>query len=117
MRRQLHSRARGASDGGVIRVDRAVADLATRQQGVVARAQLVRVGLDPRAIDRRLEAGRLRRLHRGVYLVGHVVGPWTREMAALLACGHYAVLSHWSAARLWSLLRHGGDVDVTIIGR
>jgi very-short-patch-repair endonuclease/predicted transcriptional regulator of viral defense system len=117
MRRQRRSRARGASESGVISVDRAVADLAARQQGVVARAQLVRVGLDPRAIDRRLEAGRLRRLHRGVYLVGHAVGPWTREIAALLACGHGAVLSHWSAARLWSLLRRDGAVDITIMDR
>jgi very-short-patch-repair endonuclease len=39
-------------------------------------------------------------------------------MAALLACGHGAVLSHWSAARLWSLSRRvGGEVEVTVIGR
>jgi predicted transcriptional regulator of viral defense system len=75
--------------------------LAARQHGVVSRAQLRGAGFTNRAIDRRLESGRLRRVHRGVYLVGHVVMPQrAREMSAVLAVGRNAVLSHRSAAWL-----------------
>jgi Transcriptional regulator, AbiEi antitoxin len=81
--------------------DRVIAELARRQHGVVARRQLVREGLSEAAIGRRLEAGRLHQLHRGVYLVGHPVpAQYALETAALLACGPRAVLSHRSAAAL-----------------
>jgi hypothetical protein len=57
-------------------------------------------------IHRRILAGRLHRVHRGVYAVGHanlsIEGRW---MAAVLACGEGAALSHRSAAELWGLLR------------
>lgn len=78
--------------------DRALAALAERQHGVVARRQLLAAGLGRRAIDTRLAAGRLHPLHRGVYAVGHLVlslhGRW---MAAVLAHGEGAALSHRSA--------------------
>src|SRR3954449_10626392 len=82
----------------------AMAELAARQHGVLSRRQLYELGFGPRSIDRRLEIGRLHRLHRGVYAVGHRgisgLGHW---MAAVLACGPTAVLSHRSAAALWGL--------------
>jgi Transcriptional regulator, AbiEi antitoxin len=53
--------------------DRVIAELARRQHGVVARRQLIQEGLSEAAIGRRLKAGRLHQLHRGVYLVGHAV--------------------------------------------
>jgi Protein of unknown function (DUF559) len=91
---QLHSRG----------VDCAIGQLADRQHGVVARQQLSGMGIGNRAIDHRLLLGRLRRIHRGVYAVGHralrVEGSW---MAAVLAGGPRAVLSHRSAAALWGL--------------
>ena len=81
-----------------------VGAFADRQHGVVARGQLVAAGLTARMIDRAVEAGRLRVVFRGVYAVGHVAlrreGWW---MAALLACGSGATLSHRSAATLWRL--------------
>jgi predicted transcriptional regulator of viral defense system len=84
--------------------DAAIADLAARQHGVVARAQLRRLGLGPDAIDHRLAQGRLQRVHRGVYAVGHRLlsreGAW---MTAVLAAGDGAVLSHRSAAALWGI--------------
>src|SRR3954452_15938015 len=84
--------------------DALIAALADRQHGVVARRQLLALGLPARAIDHRLERGRLHVLHRGVYAVGHRVlsqrGQW---MAAVLACGGGAVLSHRSAAALWAI--------------
>lgn len=70
------------------RPDVAVAKIASRQHGVVSFAQLNWAGLDKDAIARRIAGGRLHRVHRGVYAVGHKglsnEGMW---MAAVLACG------------------------------
>jgi very-short-patch-repair endonuclease len=85
--------------------DRVIAELATRQHGVVARAQLLAAAVSRDQIDWRLRNKRLHEAHRGVYLVGHAVPTQhSRDMAALLACGPRAVLSHRSAAELWQLL-------------
>jgi very-short-patch-repair endonuclease len=98
--------------------DWAVAELARRQHGTVAVWQLLQLGLSRREIERRVGSGRIHRVHRGVYAVGHVA--LSREgqlMAAVVACGPGAVLSHWSAAELWRLLeaRHG-VIDVSVLG-
>jgi very-short-patch-repair endonuclease/predicted transcriptional regulator of viral defense system len=85
--------------------DRVIAELAREQHGVVARRQLMEAGLSTTEIGGRLRQGRLHQLHRGVYLVGHGVPPaYARDMAALLACGEGAVLSHRSAAATWDFL-------------
>jgi predicted transcriptional regulator of viral defense system len=89
------------------RSERALADLAGRQWGVVSRAQLAAMGVGRGAIDARLNAGRLRRLHRGVYAIGGAALPREgRALAAVLACGERAVLSHVSAAVHWGLLSY-----------
>src|SRR4051812_41063635 len=98
-------------------VDRAIAALAARQYGLVTRAQLRALGLGDTAIGKRAAAGRLHRVHRGVYAVGHRVlparGAW---MAATLACGDGAVLSHAAAGALWELRPSDGVVvDVTVL--
>jgi Transcriptional regulator, AbiEi antitoxin len=71
---------------------------------VVSREQLLAAGQTPRVIRRAVDAGRLRPVFRGVYAVGHVAlrreGWW---MAALLACGEGAALSHRTAAQAWGL--------------
>lgn len=85
-------------------VEATIAEVAARQHGVAARRQLLEAGVTPDAIDRRVKLERLRPVHRGVYLVGPVMPPNAREMAAVLACGSSAVLSHGSAAVLWGLL-------------
>jgi very-short-patch-repair endonuclease len=95
--------------------ERALAALAERQHGVISRRQLLDAGLGRRAIGRRVEAGRLRCLHRCVYAFGYrrldSRGEW---MAAVLACGEEASLSHRSAAALWGLMRSPrGPVDVS----
>jgi very-short-patch-repair endonuclease len=96
-------------------VDRAIAARARRQHGVIARKQLADLGLSMAAIDRRVALGRLHVVHHGVYAVGHpVLSRSGRWMAAVLACGPDAALSHASAAALWGLERGEPNiVDVT----
>jgi very-short-patch-repair endonuclease len=95
--------------------DVAVARVAARQHGVVGRAQLLECGLSRDAIGTRVRNGRLHRLHRGVYAVGHVAPSLHRDfMAAVLACGDGAILSHGSAAVLWGFLKPlRGPIHVT----
>jgi very-short-patch-repair endonuclease len=91
--------------------------IAADQHGVVTRSQLLQAGLTNAAITRRAETGRLHRIHLGVYAVGHPV--LTREgrwMAAVLACGEGAVLSHRTAAAVWGLQRNEGAIHVTVRG-
>lgn len=98
------------------RVGRAIAALAGSQHGVVTSAQLVAAGLSRDAVQRRLRSGRLHRVHRAVYAVGHPhLSASGRFLAAVLACGPGAVLSHASAAAAWGLrLATGGLIDVTV---
>lgn len=82
-----------------------IAALAAPQHGVVARRQLVRLGLSSRQIDYLISAGALHPVHQGVFAVGHSrLSPQGKWMAAVLAGGHGAVLSHHSAAMHWQLL-------------
>ena len=100
-------------------LDVLVARLATRQAGVVGAAQLLALGLRPGAIKRRAQRGRLHRVHRGVYSVGHeALSDRGGMIAALLAAGPGAALSHRTAAHLWGLLPSMPPfVDVTLTDR
>lgn len=98
------------------RLQAAVAAVAARQFGVITTQQLVAWGMAPSTISDWVRARRLHRLHRGVYAVGHrglsIEGEW---MAAVLACGEGAVLSHSSAAMLWRTLDpRRGAVHVSV---
>jgi hypothetical protein len=98
------------------RVEHLVVRLAEAQHGVVARRQLYALGLGRGAVESWIERGRLHRLHRGVYALGHTCltadGRWA---AAVAACGPGAALSHRSAAALWDLLPTGAaTIDVTV---
>jgi very-short-patch-repair endonuclease len=95
--------------------ERELAALARRQHSVISRPQLLAAGLGVRTIRRRVEAGRLHLLHRGVYALGAGrVDRRGRWLAAVLACGEGALLSHRSAAALWGLARpHRGPVEVS----
>src|SRR4051794_35201475 len=87
---------------------RAIAELAESQHGLVARRQLVELGVSNRAIGRRVADRELRRIHRGVYATGHAAlsaDAWA--MAAVLLAGDEAVLSHASAGHRWAMLRSG----------
>lgn len=90
--------------------------LAARQHGVLARWQLLELGLSATAIHHRITTGRLHPAWRGVYAVGRPqlteLGTW---MAAVLSCGPYAALSHSSAAALWGILPGSeGDIEVSV---
>ena len=82
----------------------------------MTREQLFALGLTRQAITRRVQAGRLHRLHRGVYAVGHTaVSQHGRWLAAVLSCGPGALLSHRSAAALWGLRPSSAPkIDVTV---
>jgi hypothetical protein len=68
-------------------------------------------------IVRRTQKGLLHRIHRGVYAVGHPgLSGEGRWMAAVLACGEGAVLSHRSAAALWTILPPPSLIDVMVPG-
>jgi very-short-patch-repair endonuclease len=85
-------------------IDSAIAAIAGPQHGVITREQLLGLGLTDGAILYRLKIGRLHRLHNGVYAVGHrPVSPFAHALAAVLACGPGAALSHGSAATLWGI--------------
>lgn len=90
-------------------VDEAIAALATRQHGVVARRQLRAIGISGRAIEHRLAVGRLRPLFRGVYACGHEALAFSgRCVAAVLASRGSPVAgvaaSHGTAAAIWELI-------------
>jgi REase_MTES_1575/Transcriptional regulator, AbiEi antitoxin len=97
-------RPRDASFDARLSVDHAIASLAERQHGVVGLRQLRALGMTDSAVRYRIAVGRLHRSHVGVYAVGHWwLSANGRRMAAVLACGPEAVLSHRDAAALWGL--------------
>lgn len=91
-------------------IEQVIARIASRQHGVVARVQLLRAGVAEDVVDHRLRTGRLRPIHRAVYLAGPLPVPKAREMAAVLACGDGAAVSHRSAAALWQLVPRRDEV-------
>jgi hypothetical protein len=99
-------------------IDRVIAQVATRQQRNVTRRQALAAGWDDDAISYRLKCGRLYRSHPGVYTVGAPpVTPEEHAMAAVLACGDRAALSHGSALALWGIWRRWDrPFEVTVTG-
>jgi len=89
--------------------------LVDRQHGVIARRQLLELGMSESAIDHRIATARLHRVFRGVYAVGRPqlsqAGRW---MAAVLVCGPGALLSHLSAGALWGIVKPGASVHVSV---
>jgi very-short-patch-repair endonuclease len=99
-----------------MRTESCIQRLAERQRGLVTYEQLRAIGLSNAAIARRLALGRLHRVHFGVYVVGR--RELSREgvfLAAVLAVGDDAVLSHFAAAALWECWKGQSlPVDVTV---
>src|SRR3954469_1482953 len=90
--------------------------LVGRQHGVIARWQLLERGYNADAINHRIETKWLHPAFRGVYGVGRPelsrYGMW---MAAVLACGLSAVISHDTAAALWGIWRYLGEIHVSVL--
>jgi very-short-patch-repair endonuclease len=102
----------------VERSNQVVLAFASRQHGMVSATQLAAAGLGRHAIAHRVATGWLRRRHHGVYLVGPLETPLTNAMAAVLAYGEAALLSHYPAAVLWGLRpAPAKTMHVTIPGR
>jgi hypothetical protein len=97
-------RPSGRVEDGV-ELDREAAALAGRQHGMLARWQLLDLGMTEQMVKSRLKRGSLHPLHRGVFAYGHrAITVESRWMAAVLAFGPDAVLSHRSAGQLWGLV-------------
>ena len=96
--------------------ERGLAALATRQHGTVSYQQVLELGFSASAIARMLANGRLSRLHRGVYAVGHgALHRLARWKAATLAGGPEARLSHRSATALWGCVAPGASrIDISV---
>jgi predicted transcriptional regulator of viral defense system len=96
-----------------------VAELARRQHGIVSLAQLEERGVSASGVWAWVEVGYLHRVQQGVYAVGHsLLSSKGRLLAAVLACGPDAVLSHRSAAALWGLRADArAKIDVTAPNR
>ena len=82
----------------------------------MSRGQLLELGFDRGTIERRVRSGRLHRLYRGVFAVGHtLVRADGRYVAAVMACGPQAALSFRSAAALWAIRPSAAArIDVTV---
>jgi very-short-patch-repair endonuclease len=90
-------------------------ELAARQHGVVARAQLISLGYRAQAIKRRVASGRLHPVWRGVYAVGRPqLGRHGLWMAAVLTSGPGAALSDGSAGALLGIVRDTRVIEVTV---
>jgi very-short-patch-repair endonuclease len=93
---------------------RAVMALAGRQHGIVARRQLLALGMTPRAIKHRIARGKLHPVFKGVYAVGRPqVTRHGRRTAAVLACGTGAALSHRSATAHLGFGDEGDEIEVS----
>ena len=95
-----------------------IAVIATRQHGLITTRQLAALGFTSQSIARRAAAGRLHRIHRGVYAVGHsALTASSRRLAAVLAFGLSALASHATAAAIWDVRQtSSGLIHVTIAG-
>lgn len=112
---RFEARRRGAAGSR----DRDIARIAERQCGLILLEQLRSLGISKDAASKRVGVGRLYRVYEGVFVVGYPhLSTNGRRLAAVLACGPEAVLSHRSAAALWGLREDSGaSIDVTAPNR
>jgi hypothetical protein len=108
-----------ATKGRTQPLDRAVATLAERHHGVVSWKQLAVLGMTADERHTRIAAGRLHRIHRGVYgvVAYKLLRTEGRMLAAVFAVGDGAVLSHRSAGLLWGLLSPTGRAPEVAVAR
>jgi very-short-patch-repair endonuclease len=86
--------------------------IARAQHSLIARHQALRAGVTDDMLQEWVKAGRLERVHAGVYRMAGSVIDWQQQvLAAVLACD--GVASHRSAARIWGLHDYD-DVEITV---
>jgi very-short-patch-repair endonuclease/predicted transcriptional regulator of viral defense system len=96
--------------------DALVGELGAAQHWVVTHEQLQGLGLGADSVGHRVKTGRLHPVYRGVYAIGRpALEQQGRWMAAVLACGDEALLSHRSAAALWGLARNPAEQEVEVV--
>lgn len=109
------SDAKRRREGRFASLDIRIAALAAGQKGLVRLEQLLALGLNGSGVRSRVARGRLHRVHRGVYAVGHPLvsreGEW---LAAVFAAGEGAVLSHHSAATLHGIRTDTATIHVSV---
>lgn len=88
---------------------RRLATIATRQHGVVSIRRLEHLGFRSTTVEREVAAGRLHRLHRGVYAVGHKRITWHGYCLAAVLANSPSVASHFTAGWLWGLTLNRPD--------
>ena len=101
-------------------LERAIGEIAGRQENLITRDQVLSLGVGRGAIEHRVAIGRWQRLHRCIYLVGSAPPTLSaRARAAALALGDGAVVSHRTAAVVWDLLPPAGEDEphVTVPAR
>lgn len=82
---------------------------------MISLPQLIAIGLSQQAVSKRVASGRLHRVHRGVFSVGHrLLSTQGRRLAAVLACGSGAHLSHRAAGSEWGIVRWSGKAEVLV---
>jgi very-short-patch-repair endonuclease len=90
-----------------------LAALAAAQHGVVSAAQLERLGYTRSGVGRHAASGRLHRVHRGVYAVGHTELTHHGQVMAAVLVAAPAVASHWTAGWLLGLFRTNSAIHLT----
>jgi hypothetical protein len=100
------------------RPDREVARRAATEWSVLSVDELYACGLSPTAVAGRVLKGHLHPMYRGVYAVGHAKPPLEGFfLAAVKACGHSTLLSHYAATAHWNMLPWDARIlEVTVIG-
>ena len=118
MSRGVRRSTRASAEQSYTPPDARVARLAAERDGVLSIHELRSCGVDDDAVAVRVRHGRLHRLYRGVYAVGHPgLTLRGRFRAAVLACGEAAVLSHFAAAAFWGFRTwEERPIDVTVPG-
>ena len=92
--------------------------LMARQHGLIHRGQALEIGFSASAIHRRVACGAWVRHYRSVYgVAGSPATLEQRGLAACLATGHRAALSHTSAAAMWGWCHPKPPVHVTVPGQ
>jgi very-short-patch-repair endonuclease len=99
-------------------VDQRIVAFVAGREGVATTGELRRLGVTRAILRDRIRRGWLIRRHSGVYLVGPLTGPFSEEMAAVVAIGADAALSLHAGAALWRMRPAvGGPIDVSVQGR